>query len=96
MRLKIHFLFARATSVQSTVTHQVQVAFSEIFLTEIVKSLGSVRVDLARLKPFERHWGSKGYFYMVSYDISLVFGPEITMKFVQNGRVVGSAVCNYE
>lgn len=40
--------------------------------------------------------GALGYYYMVEYELSLVFGPEITINFVHNGRVIGSAVCEYE
>lgn len=52
-------------------------------------------VDVSSLKPLERKFGSRGFYYEVSYELAVSFGPELVFGLVRQGRVMGSAVAKY-
>jgi len=51
--------------------------------------------DLSSLKPLERRFGKKGFFYRVDYEIAVYFGSEIVFGLVRNGKVMGCVTAKY-
>jgi hypothetical protein len=63
--------------------------------TEAVVPLCILPVDLSPLKPFKKVLGLQGYFYRVSFDLTVSFGPELVFQLVHEGRVIGSISAKY-
>ena len=62
---------------------------------QIVVPLCILPVDLSPLKPFKKVLGLQGYYYRVSFDLTVSFGPELLFQLVHEGRVIGSISAKY-
>ena len=62
-----------------------------------VKQLCTVQVNLRKLPPraFQLQEGLNGKYYQGTYQLGLVFGPELVFKFMFNGQVLGTAMARY-
>jgi hypothetical protein len=57
--------------------------------------LCTLTVDVSSLKPLERRFGSRGFYYEVTYELAVLFGPELVFGLLRNGKVMGSVVAKY-
>jgi hypothetical protein len=60
-----------------------------------VPVLCNVTGDLRRLPPTSWKKCENGHYYQATYDIGLVFGPELVLKFMAEGKVLESANARY-
>ena len=61
----------------------------------VVTELCNVTVDLRKLPSTAWKKCDGGQYYQASYDIGLLFGPELVLKFMSEGVVLGSANARY-
>ena len=61
----------------------------------VVKTLCTADVDVSVLKPLERKFGSRGFYYEVSYELAACFGSELVFGLVYNGKVMGCVTAKY-
>ena len=60
-----------------------------------VQVLCNVTVDLRRLPKASWKSCQNGQYFQAIYDIGLLFGPELVLKFMVEGRVLESANARY-